>query len=83
MRSLRWILGAGLVLAACRSEGLSPVDTDSGAVDSGTTPIDTGVPAMDRPGSDACVPSGPENTAAACADNIDNDCNNFTDCRGC
>ncbi|MBK8697099.1 MAG: hypothetical protein IPN17_33790 [Deltaproteobacteria bacterium] len=81
MRSLRWILGAGLVLAACRSEGLSPVDTDSGAVDSGTTPIDTGVPAMDRPGSDACVPSGPENTAAACADNIDNDCNGFTDCR--
>jgi len=81
MRSLRWILGAGLVLAACRSESLTPVDTDSGAVDSGTTPTDTGVTPMDRPGSDACVPSGAENTAAACGDNIDNDCNGFTDCR--
>jgi hypothetical protein len=81
MRSLRWILGAGLLLAACRSESLTPTETDSGAVDSGTPPTDMGVPVMDRPGSDACVPSGAENTAAACADNVDNDCNGFTDCR--
>ncbi len=81
MRSLRWILGAGLVLAACRSESLTPTETDSGVVDSGTTPTDTGGVVMDRPGSDACVPSGAENTATTCADNIDNDCNGFTDCR--
>ena len=28
-----------------------------------------------------CTPSGMENTAAACMDGIDNDCNSFVDCR--
>ena len=82
MRSLRWMLGLGLVLAACRSESLTPnVDTDVGAEDSGT-PTDAPVVAMDASTSlDACVPSGVENTATTCGDNIDNDCNGFTDCR--
>ena len=82
MRSLRWMLGLGLVLAACRSESLTPVvETDVGTEDSGT-PTDVVVVAMDSSTRlDACVPSGAENTATACGDNIDNDCNGFTDCR--
>jgi hypothetical protein len=80
MRSLRWMLGLGLVLANCRSEGLTPVETDSGVVDAGGA-TDIGV-AIDTPaGGDACVRTGAENTPEACGDNIDNDCNGFTDCR--
>ncbi len=78
MQNLRWMLGLGLALASCRSEGgNTPVDTDSGTV------ADIGTSAMDRPtgAPDGCVPSGAENTAASCMDNIDNDCNGFTDCR--
>ena len=82
MRSLRWMLGLGLVLAACRSESLTPVvETDVGTEDSGT-PTDAPFVAMDASTRlDACVPSGVENTATTCGDNIDNDCNGFTDCR--
>ncbi|MDO9016842.1 MAG: hypothetical protein Q8S73_12345 [Deltaproteobacteria bacterium] len=82
MRSLRWMLGLGLVLANCRSEGNNlPIETDSGAVDSGVV-TDMGGVTVDQPSvSDACVRTGVENTPETCGDNIDNDCNGFTDCR--
>ena len=38
---------------------------------------DAGAPRVDR---GPCVPMGAENTAAACMDGIDNDCDGFTDC---
>ena len=78
MRSLCWVLCLGLGVTACRSEGNTiPVEADAGFVDTGTPATDTGATTMDR----ACVPSGAENTPTACMDNVDNDCNGFTDCR--
>ena len=79
------MLAVLVLLAACRSTagggGLGPeedagTETDVVAVDSGmTTPTDA-TTGMDR----RCVPSGMENSNAACSDGIDNDCNGFFDC---
>jgi len=55
--------------------GTPPVDVGA-PVDAGS-PVDRGVAPMDVLG---CVPSGAENTAAACADGLDNDCDGFRDC---
>ncbi len=55
----------------CQDFACSRADAGTVTVcDGGTPPRDGGT----------CVPSGPENTAAACGDGIDNDCDRFTDC---
>lgn len=71
--TIRTILAAALMLAACRSTGGPQAsDTDAGG---GTTDIP-------RVSTDRnCTPTGAmENTNAACSDGIDNDCNGFFDC---
>nr|MBK7069072.1 hypothetical protein [Deltaproteobacteria bacterium] len=69
--------------AVAMDSGTPPVDSGTPPADSGSppldvgTPVDRGVAPMDVVG---CVPSGAENTAAACADGLDNDCDGFRDC---
>ncbi|MBL8604713.1 MAG: hypothetical protein JNK72_22495 [Myxococcales bacterium] len=96
MRIPHWILVTTLLGATamgCRDsrgntggggEEDSGVAADTGATDTGSvTPTDTGNSAMDagRVDTGPCTPTGPENTPAACMDGLDNDCDNFADCR--
>jgi hypothetical protein len=56
----------------CQDFGCTRADAGTITVcDAGTSPRDTG----------PCTRTGPENTAAACGDGMDNDCDGFTDCQ--
>jgi len=62
----------------CQDFACSRADAGTVTVcDGGAPPTDRGAPPTD---GGACVPSGAENTAAACGDGIDNDCDRFIDC---
>ncbi|MBL8602310.1 MAG: hypothetical protein JNK72_10350 [Myxococcales bacterium] len=56
--------------------GNTPIDTGNTPVDTGNTPVDTGNTPVDA----GCTPTGTENTATACSDGLDNDCDGFRDC---
>ena len=78
---------------ACRSNGTNTVvpdedaGTDTGVVDD-TVAMDTPAQIDHPPGTDVrtprdigpCDATGAENTAGACSDGLDNDCDGFTDC---
>ena len=51
--------------------------------DAGSPPVDVGLDAGGAPADRTvagCTPSGAENTNAACADGVDNDCDGYVDC---
>ena len=70
--TIKTMLAAALMLAACRSNAGGPSGTDTDAA------VATDVQRVT--GDRSCTPSGMENTNEACSDGVDNDCNGFFDC---
>jgi len=73
-----------LSLVGCRAEeDENDTQTEQDAPPDITDAIDTSDPAPDPDATDTpveCVPTGDENTEAACGDHIDNDCDGYIDC---